>query len=267
MEHSAVSELQFQHVDKAYGATLAARDVSFRIPSKSFGVVVGPSGCGKSSLLSLAAGLDEPTNGYVFLGGQEVRGIRDDVALLFQNYNLFPWMTAQANVAFGLRMRGMGQWQASAKALDYLDDVGLGACAGKIPAELSGGMKQRVALARALALKPGLLLMDEPFAALDYQTRKIMQRYVLSTRERTGATILLVTHDLAEALTLADRLILMSGAPGSVQEVIDITAPHPRDLSHPVLAGLMRKLEAHLEAEAVLSEFTADERGRMLANG
>jgi NitT/TauT family transport system ATP-binding protein len=120
-------------------------------------------------------------------------------------------------VAFGLRMRAMGQRQASAKALDYLEDVGLGACAGKIPAELSGGMKQRVALARALALKPGLLLMDEPFAALDYQTRKIMQRYVLSTRERTGATILLVTHDLAEALTLADRLILMSGAPGSVQ--------------------------------------------------
>jgi NitT/TauT family transport system ATP-binding protein len=267
VEHSAVTELQFQHVDKAYGATLAARDVCFRIPSKSFGVVVGPSGCGKSSLLSLAAGLDEPTDGYVFLGGREVRGIRDDVALLFQNYNLFPWMTAQANVAFGLRMRGMGQGQASAKALDYLDDVGLGACAGKIPAELSGGMKQRVALARALALKPGLLLMDEPFAALDYQTRKIMQRYVLSTRERTGATVLLVTHDLAEALTLADRLILMSGAPGSVQEVIDIAAPHPRDLSHPALAGLMRKLEAHLEAEAVLSEFTADERGRMLANG
>ena len=127
-------------------------------------------------------------------------------------------------------------------------------------------MKQRVALARALALKPSLLLMDEPFAALDYQTRKIMQRYVLSTRERTGATVLLVTHDLAEALTLADRLVLMSGAPGSVQEVIDITARHPRDLSHPALAELMRKLEAHLEAEAVLSEFTADERGRMLAN-
>jgi NitT/TauT family transport system ATP-binding protein len=165
-----------------------------------------------------------------------------------------------------LSMRGMGQREASAKALDYLNDVGLGACADKIPAELSGGMKQRVALARALALKPSLLLMDEPFAALDYQTRKIMQRYVLSTRERTGATVLLVTHDLAEALTLADRLVLMSGAPGSVQEVIDITARHPRDLSHPALAELMRKLEAHLEAEAVLSEFTADERGRMLAN-
>jgi NitT/TauT family transport system ATP-binding protein len=156
----------------------------------------------------------------------------------------------------------MRQREASAKALEYLNDVGLGACANKIPAELSGGMKQRV----ALALKPGLLLMDEPFAALDYQTRKITQRYVLSTRERTGATVLLVTHDLAEALTLADRLVLMSGAPGSVQEVIDIAAPHPRDLSHPGLAALMRKLEAHLEAEAVLSEFTADERGRMLAN-
>jgi NitT/TauT family transport system ATP-binding protein len=266
VEHAEMTELQFQHVDKAYGATLAARDVCFRIPSKSFGVVIGPSGCGKSSLLSLAAGLDEPSNGYVFLGGREVRGLRDDVALLFQNYNLFPWMTAQANVAFGLRLRGLARREASAQALDYLNDVELGACAGKIPTELSGGMKQRVALARALALKPNLLLMDEPFAALDYQTRKIMQRYVLSTRERTGATVLLVTHDLAEALTLADRLVIMSGAPGTVQEVIDISAPHPRDLSHPTLAALMRKLEAHLEAEAALSEFTAEERGRMFAH-
>ena len=108
---------------------------------------------------------------------------------------------------------------------------------------------------------------DEPFAALDYQTRKMMQRYVLSTRERTGATVLLVTHDLAEALTLADRLVIMSGAPGTVQEVIDIQAPHPRDLSHPTLAGLMRKLEAHLEAEAALNEFTAEERGRMFEHG
>jgi len=110
-----MTELQFQHVNKAFGATLAARDVCFRVPSKSFGVVIGPSGCGKSSLLSLAAGLDEPSSGYVFLGGKEVRGIRDDVALLFQNYNLFPWMTAQANVAFGLSMRGMRQWEASAR--------------------------------------------------------------------------------------------------------------------------------------------------------
>jgi NitT/TauT family transport system ATP-binding protein len=262
-----MTELQFQHVDKAYGATLAARNVCFRIPSKSFGVVIGPSGCGKSSLLSLAAGLDEPSNGYVFLGGREVRGIRDDVALLFQNYNLFPWMTAQANVAFGLSLHGLARREASAQALDYLNDVGLGACAGKIPMELSGGMKQRVALARALALKPNLLLMDEPFAALDYQTRKMMQRYILSTRERTGATVLLVTHDLAEALTLADRLVIMSAAPGTVQEVIDISAPHPRDLSHPTLAALMRKLEAHLEVEAALSEFTAEERGRMFAHG
>jgi NitT/TauT family transport system ATP-binding protein len=264
---SAMTELQFQHVHKAFGTTLAVSDVSFRIASRSFGVVIGPSGCGKSTLLSLAAGLDEPSSGYVFLGGREVRGIRDDVALLFQNYNLFPWMTAQANVAFGLTMRRMSRRAASTQALDYLNDVGLGACAPRIPDELSGGMKQRVALARALALKPSILLMDEPFAALDYQTRKIMQRYLLATRVRTGATILLVTHDLVEALTLADRLIMLSGTPGTVQEVIDIKAPHPRDLSHPVLAGLMRKLEAHLEAEAASSEFTTEERNRIMADG
>jgi NitT/TauT family transport system ATP-binding protein len=261
-----MNELQFEHVDKAYGSVLAARDVCFRIPSRSFGVVIGPSGCGKSSLLSLAAGLDDPSNGYVFLGGREVRGIRNDVSLLFQDHNLFPWMTAQANVAFGLSLRGMRRREAEKKALDYLNDVGLGACADKIPSELSGGMKQRVALARTVALKPSLLLMDEPFAALDYQTRKIMQRYILSTREWIGATVLLVTHDLAEALSLADRLILMSGAPGTVQEVIDIAAPHPRDLSHPTLAALMRKLESHLENEAATSEFTAEERSKLFSH-
>ncbi len=138
---SAMTELQFQHVHKAFGTTLAVSDVSFRIASRSFGVVIGPSGCGKSTLLSLAAGLDEPSSGYVFLGGREVRGIRDDVALLFQNYNLFPWMTAQANVAFGLTMRGMSQRAASVRALDYLNDVGLGACAPRIPDELSRALR------------------------------------------------------------------------------------------------------------------------------
>lgn len=261
------NELQFQDVSKAFGDTMATRDVSFRIAPQSFGVVVGPSGCGKTSLLSLAAGLEEPSNGYVFLGGREVRGVRNDVALLFQNYNLFPWMTARENVAFGLTLRGIGKRHANDEAQNYLNDVGLGACADKIPSELSGGMKQRVALARTLACKPSLLLMDEPFAALDYQTRKIMQRYILSTRERTGATVLLVTHDLAEALMLADRLVLMSGAPGTVREIIDIVAPHPRDLSHPALAALMHKLEDHLEQAAAQREFTAEERRQLFAAG
>jgi NitT/TauT family transport system ATP-binding protein len=224
-----MTELQFQHVDKAYGATLAARDVSFRIPSKSFGVVIGPSGCGKSSLLSLAAGLDEPSNGYVFLGGREVRGIRDDVALLFQNYNLFPWMTAQANVAFGLRLRGLARREASAQALDYLYDVGLGACAGKIPMELSGGMKQRVALARALALKPNLLLMDEPFAALDAMTRDAMQRLLAEVWRETRKTVVYVTHNVAEAVYLADRVLVMTPHPGRVRCELPITLARPRD--------------------------------------
>jgi NitT/TauT family transport system ATP-binding protein len=261
-----MTALRFQNVSKSFGSTIALNEVSFQVESQTLGVVVGPSGCGKSSLLSLAAGLDKASSGNIFLGEREVRGIREDVALLLQDRNLFPWMTAQSNVAFGLKMRGVPRRQAFIQALNHLNDVGLGTFANKIPAELSGGMKQRVALARALALTPSILLMDEPFGALDYQTRKIMQRYLLAAQARTGATVLLVTHDLAEALTVADRLILFSSAPGSVQEIIDIQAPHPRDLSDQKFAEVMRKLESHLEAEAAFTELTAEERDRIAMN-
>jgi NitT/TauT family transport system ATP-binding protein len=261
-----MTALRFENVHKSFGNTTALSEVRFCVEPQTLGVVIGPSGCGKSSLLSLAAGLDKASSGRIFLGDREVRGIREDVALLLQDRNLFPWMTAQSNVAFGLTMRGVPRGQANIQALNYLNDVGLGACASKVPAELSGGMKQRVALARALALKPSILLMDEPFAALDYQTRKIMQRYLLAAKARTGATVLLVTHDLAEALTVADRVILFSSAPRTVQQIIDIQAPHPRDLSDPKFADVMRKLESHLEAEAAFTELTAEERDRIPIN-
>ena len=241
-----MSAVAFENIGKDYGPFQAVRNVSFALEAGTLGVLIGPSGCGKSTLLSLAAGLEPASRGYVYLDGREVGGVAPGVALLFQSYNLFPWATARDNVAFGLEMNGAGRRTARARADELLADFRLDAIADRIPSELSGGMKQRVALARALALRPRLILMDEPFAALDYQTRRTMQRYLLDTSRRTGSTVLLVTHDLIEALTLADRLILFSGSPGTVRDVIDIDSAHPRDLSDPQITRLRRELEANL---------------------
>jgi NitT/TauT family transport system ATP-binding protein len=257
----------FEGVGKNFGATPAVRDVDFVLEPGSLGVIVGPSGCGKSTLLSLAAGLDRASSGRVVIGGRTVSGITGgQVALIFQNHSLFDWATVLDNVAFGLRMRGMPRHAARSRARALLADVGLERCAGLVPAELSGGMRQRVALARVLVLDPAVILLDEPFAALDHQTRRMMQSYLLDTSRRTGATILLVTHDLTEAVRLADRLVLFSGAPGTVRDIIDIDAAQPRDLSHPVLARLLRELEEHLRSAVMLQEFTPEERLRVLTD-
>jgi NitT/TauT family transport system ATP-binding protein len=258
------TEVVFENVGKRFGEKEAARDVSLKVPGGSFTVVIGPSGCGKSTLLGLAAGLDEPSDGYVFVGGREVAGPTPEVALLFQHYNLFPWLTACDNVAFAFRNRGMARKEARKRAMELLANVGLGDYADKVPDELSGGMKQRVALVRAFALQPGLLLMDEPFAALDHQTRRIMQSYLLMTWQATDATVIMVTHDLDEALYLADRLVLFSGSPGTVSEVIDIEVPRPRRLDEPSLAAIRKRLEAHLEKEVAYDEFTETELAQVM---
>jgi len=260
-----MTRVVFEHVDKHFGATPAVRDVDFALEPGSLGVIVGPSGCGKSTLLSLAAGLDRASSGRVLIGDRTVRGIAgSSVALIFQNHSLFEWATVLDNVAFGPRMHGMSRQEARDRARALLADVGLERCADLVPAELSGGMRQRVALARVLVLNPEVILLDEPFAALDHQTRQMMQTYLLDTRRRTGATILLVTHDLTEAARLADRLVLFSGAPGTVRDIIDIDAAQPRDLSHPALARLLRELEQHLHTAVMQQEFTPEERLRVL---
>ena len=258
------TQVIFENVSKRFGEKEATRDVSLKVAGGSFTVIIGPSGCGKSTMLGLAAGLDEPSDGYVFVGGREVSGPTPEVALLFQHYNLFPWLTACDNVAFAFRNRGMGRKEARERALELLANVGLGDYADKVPDELSGGMKQRVALVRAFALQPGLLLMDEPFAALDHQTRRIMQSYLLMTWQATDATVIMVTHDLDEALYLADRLVLFSGSPGTIGEVIDINVPRPRDLDEPSLAKIRKRLEAHLEKEVAYDEFTEAELARVM---
>lgn len=258
------TEVIFEKVGKRFGEKTATRDVDFTVPGGSFTVIVGPSGCGKSTLLGLAAGLDAPSEGYVFVGGREVGGPTPDVALLFQHYNLFPWLTARDNVAFAFRNRGMSRSEARERALELLANVGLEDYSDKVPNELSGGMKQRVALVRAFALQPGLLLMDEPFAALDHQTRRIMQSYLLMTWQATDATVVMVTHDLDEALYLADRLVLFTGSPGTVGEIIDIDVPRPRRLDEPSLAVIRQRLETHLEKEVACAEFTEAELARVM---
>jgi len=259
-----VPQIVFSGLTKFYGPSLAVREVSFAVEDGSLTVLVGPSGCGKSTLLSLTAGLELPSTGSVAIDGRTVEGIREDVALIFQHNNLFPWATACDNVAFGLEMRGLRRRDARSRARQLLQEVGLESCLEKVPEEMSGGMRQRVALARTLALNHKVILLDEPFTALDFQTRKLMQLYLLDTWQRAGSTVLLVTHDLSEAITLADRLVVFSGAPGTVQDVFDIEAKRPRDAAHPKLARLQSEIEVRLEGVTAETELTPAERQRML---
>ena len=259
-----MAQIVFNRVTKFYGSSLVVREVSFAVEDESLTVLVGPSGCGKSTLLSLTAGLDVPSTGSIAIGGRTVNGIREDVALIFQHNNLFPWATACDNVAFGLEMRGFRRRAARSRARQLLQEVGLESCLEKVPEEMSGGMRQRVALARALALSHKVILMDEPFTSLDFQTRKLMQVYLLDAWQRAGSTVLLVTHDLSEAITLANRLVVFSGAPGTVQDIIDIEAKRPRDAAHPKLARLQSEIEAQLERVTAERELTQAERQRLI---
>jgi NitT/TauT family transport system ATP-binding protein len=259
--------VQFDRVSRRFGDRLALSDVSLSVRHGAFVVFVGPSGCGKSTLLGMVAGLDAPSEGYVFVGGRQTAGPTPGTALLFQQYNLFPWMTALDNVAFGLVNTGSSQRAARARARELLERVGLGSFADRIPSELSGGMKQRVALVRAFAQEPRVLLLDEPFAALDFQTRRLMQQYLLTTWRDTRATVLMVTHDLDEALMLGDRIVLLSGSPGRVAEVIDLPPSRVRSRDDPDMRALHQRLAQHLEAEALHSEFSAEEIRAMRAGG
>lgn len=258
-------ELSFAGLERRFDDVVALEGIHLEVPDGSLTAIVGPSGCGKSTLLELAGGLQAPSAGDVRLDGRPVDGPRGQTALIFQHHNLFPWLTVLDNVAFGLRNRGVRARDARARALAGLRDVGLHTVAGRVPAELSGGMRQRVALARALVLETDLLLMDEPFASLDHQTRRLMHAHLLATWKRLRATIVVVTHDLDEALLLAERVVLMTGAPGRIAEVVDVHAAWPRDLQDPVLAGHRARLATHLEREVALGELTDAERERVLA--
>ncbi|HEX9620086.1 MAG TPA: ABC transporter ATP-binding protein [Polyangiaceae bacterium] len=207
---------------------LALSDVSFEIRRREFISVIGPSGCGKSTLVRILAGLDYPTSGVARLDGKPVTGPGADRGMVFQGYTLFPWLTVKKNVMFGLKMKGVASSRAERTALEWLDLVGLADFAEHYPAQLSGGMKQRVAIARALANEPRILLMDEPFGALDAQTRASMQAHLLRIWERVDVTVLFITHDLDEAVYLSDRIVVLGARPGRILEIIDVPVNRPR---------------------------------------
>ena len=208
--------------------TVALSGESLDIHDNEFVSVVGPSGCGKSTLLNLIAGLTAPTEGKVYCDGREVTGTGTERGGVFQQYALFPWLTVKKNVMFALEMRGVKGKDAAAGAMKYLEMVDLVKFADHYPKELSGGMKQRVAIARAYAAEPEVLLMDEPFGALDAQTRTQLQTELLATWEREKKTCFFITHDVEEAIILAQRVVIMSARPGRIREIVEVNIPYPR---------------------------------------
>ena len=226
-------KVKIDHVEKIYdgrqGKMVALNGVDLDIYEYEFICVVGPSGCGKSTLLNIIAGLLEPTSGAVYLDGKKVEGTGTERGVVFQQYALFPWLTVLKNVMFGLKLKGMPDDQAKEIAMKYIKMVDLEGFVDAYPKELSGGMKQRVAIARAYAVQPEVLLMDEPFGALDAQTRTQLQAELTKTWQEEEKTCFFITHDVEEAILLASRVVVMSARPGRIKEVIDIDIPYPRD--------------------------------------
>jgi len=242
--------LQVKNLNKefnsAQGKVTALKDISFETYKREFVCVIGPSGCGKSTLIRILAGLETPTSGQVLLDGNQVDGPSQERGMVFQGYTLFPWLTIKRNVMFGLEMAGHSRAGSEEQAYQWIDLVGLSKFADAYPHQLSGGMKQRVAIARALANQPRILLMDEPFGALDAQTRAKMQSYIHEIWKNIDVTILFITHDLDEAIYLADRILVLKAHPGEVNEVIEVPVPQPRsaeDLLSPEFLATKKRLE------------------------
>ncbi|MBI1998232.1 MAG: ABC transporter ATP-binding protein [Deltaproteobacteria bacterium] len=207
----------------------ALNNLSFEIERGEFVSIVGPSGCGKSTFLNMLLGLVRPDSGHMQMNGTPIKGPGQERAMVFQEFGLLPWRTVTANVELGLELKGVAAAQRTQRAMELIKLVGLNGFERHYPHELSGGMKQRVGLARALATEPEVLLMDEPFAALDAQTRDLMQAELLQIWERTKKTVLFVTHSIEEAAYLSDRVIVMTARPGRTKQIIDINLPRPRD--------------------------------------
>ena len=249
--------LNIENISKVFPgrdqSDVAALDqVNLSLQEGEFVSLLGASGCGKSTLLRIVAGLDDPTGGIVWLDGNEVWGPGRDRGMVFQQYTLFPWLTARQNVEFALRDEPKKERRALGS--NYLEVVGLSEFADHFPSQLSGGMQQRVAIARALALRPRILLMDEPFGALDAQTRGLMQELLLSIWERDRLSVLFVTHDVEESLILSDRVCVLASRPGRVREIVDVDLPRPRvyELQNtPEFLELKRHVHSLIHDEAV----------------
>ena len=227
----------------------ALRDVSLNVAEGEFVCLLGPSGCGKSSLLYMVAGLERPTSGGLSTHGAPITGPAPERSLIFQETSLLPWLSVWQNVSFGLSLRGADVKERKRVAREVLARVGLTEAFDKRPDELSGGMRQRVAVARALAMHPRVLLMDEPFAALDVQTRAKMQGFLLDVWHASGASVLFVTHHIDEAVALADRIAVFTARPGRIKAVLSVDLPRPRDQDSPGASALRRQLTDLLQDE------------------
>jgi NitT/TauT family transport system ATP-binding protein len=243
-----------RNVGKIWGAGTARahealRNIDLDVAAGEFVAFLGPSGCGKSTLLYLIAGLEEATSGVLASFGVDVSAPSPQRSLIFQETSLFPWLTVWQNVSFGLSIRGTPSEERRAVAREALQRVGLSAAFDKRPDELSGGMRQRVAVARALAMRPKVLLMDEPFAALDVQTRQRMQEFLIDVWRASGASVLFVTHHIDEAVALADRVVVFTARPGRIKTIVPIKLERPRNLFSPECERLRMELTAHLKDE------------------
>ena len=232
--HVASSKILAEHIDKIYTSgkksTKAIEDASIDIQDNDFVCIVGPSGCGKYTLLRMLAGLDFPTSGNIIVNDRKVTGPGPDRGMVFQTYTLFPWMSVEDNIKFGLKLKNMPKNKQEEIANRYLKIIGLEKFAKSYPKELSGGMKQRVAIARALANQPEVLLMDEPFGALDPHTKSMMQLLMREIWEKEHPTVVFITHDIDEAVFLANKIYVMSARPGKIMKEVNVYLPHKRTL-------------------------------------
>jgi NitT/TauT family transport system ATP-binding protein len=252
-----MSFLTLRGISKIYedggGTVLALAQITLEVEEGEFLVVLGPSGCGKTTLLQIVAGLEMPTEGQVLLRGQPIQGWGRERTLVFQEYNLFPWLTAGENVAFGLRLQGVRPGERCQVARRMLARLGVGDFEHLYPHQLSGGMCQRVAIARALAVDPEVLLLDEPFASVDALTRLRLQEELLRIWEAYGKTILFVTHNIREALLLADRIVILSSRPGQVRACFDLDIPRPRRKHLALLVHWEQQIEQEMAVDKTRS--------------
>ena len=254
MSKLEIDDVSLRFTPRKGNPVQALDHISLEVADNEFSVIVGPSGCGKSSLLRLVAGLSEPTTGEIRVAGRPVTKPGKDRGMVFQSYTLFPWLTVQKNVEFGPKIAGLAAHERAAIARRFLSEVGLEGFETNYPKQLSGGMMQRVALARALANDPEILLMDEPFGALDSQTRSLMQELLLQIWEHSKKTVLFITHDIDEAILLGDHVYVMTARPGAIKEKIDIDLPRPRTVeatTSPPFIALKRRIMALIHDEAV----------------
>jgi ABC-type nitrate/sulfonate/bicarbonate transport system ATPase subunit len=252
--------LSVRRVERRFDTTLALQATDLEVAENDFITILGPSGCGKSTLLRIVAGLDHQTGGEVLLDGKRIDGPGADRGMVFQSYTLFPWLTVLDNVCFGLREKGLPRVQQLDIAHGFLAKVGLKGFDRHYPKQLSGGMQQRTAIARALANDPRMLLMDEPFGALDHQTRELMQELLLGIWEEQRKTVLFVTHDIDEAVFMGSRVVVMSARPGRIKLDRVVELPHPRHYSvktTPAFAALKAELTEQVRVEVKAAALAA----------